>query len=108
MATMIETLPVEIQDHAKEMEKHLHEFLDNLGAMRIEEAIKNEKGYCDSVIAMIKWYVAQNANKEKITSLKEVLAVTMYRLECTRKLVEKNGTIEEAKAVKNEIYGDFE
>ena len=67
MATMIETLPVEIQDHAREMEKHLHEFLDNLG------------------------------------SLKEVLAVTMYRLECTRKLVEKNGTIEEAKALFKEL-----
>lgn len=33
MATMIGTLPEEIQNHAKEMEKHLHEFLDNLGAM---------------------------------------------------------------------------
>ena len=103
MKTMIDTLPVEIQDHAKEMEKHLHEFLDNLGAMRIEEAIQNEKGYRDSVIAMIKWYVAQNASKEKITSLKEMLAVSMYRLECTRKLVEKNGTIEEAKALFKEL-----
>ena len=91
MATMIETLPVEIQKYAEEMEKNLHEFLDNLGAMRI------------SVIAMIKWYVAQNANKEKINTLKEVLAVTMYRLECTRKLVEKNGTIEEAKALFKEL-----
>ena len=98
MATMIETLPVEIQKYAEEMEKNLHEFLDNLGAMRIEEAIQN-----DSVIAMIKWYVAQNANKEKINTLKEVLAVTMYRLECTRKLVEKNGTIEEAKALFKEL-----
>ena len=52
---------------------------------------------------MIKWYVAQNANKEKINTLKEVLAVTMYRLECTRKLVEKNGTIEEAKALFKEL-----
>ena len=103
MATMIETLPVEIQDHAKEMEKHLHEFLDNLGAMRIEEAIQNEKGYRDSVTAMIKWYVAQNASKEKITSLKEMLAVSMYRLECTRKLVEKNGTIADAKALFKEL-----
>lgn len=103
MATMIKTLPIEIQNHAKEMEKHLHEFLDNLGAMRIEEAIQNEKGYRDSVIAMIKWYVAQNANKEKITSLKEMLAVSMYRLECTRKLVEKNGTIEEAKTLFKEL-----
>lgn len=103
MTTMIETLPVEIQNHAKEMGKHLHEFLDNLGAMRIEEAIQNEKGYRDSVIAMIKWYVAQNANKEKITSLKEVLAVSMYRLECSRKLVEKDGTIEEAKALFKEL-----
>lgn len=89
MATMIETLPVEIQKYAEEKEKHLHEFLDNLGAMRIEEAIQNEKGYRDSVIAMIKWFVAQNANEEKINTLKAVLAVTMYHLECTRKLVEK-------------------
>lgn len=103
MATMIETLPVEIQKYAEEMEKNLHEFLDNLGAMRIEEAIQNEKGYRDSVITMIKWYVAQNANKEKINTLKEVLAVTMYRLECTRKLVEKNGTIEEAKTLFKEL-----
>jgi len=32
-----------------------------------------------------------------------VLAVTMYRLECTRKLVEKNGTIEEAKTLFKEL-----
>lgn len=103
MKTMIDALPVEIKNYAEEMEKNLHEFLDNLGAMRIEEAIQNEKGYRDSVIAMIKWYVAQNASKEKITSLKEMLAVSMYRLECTRKLVEKNGTIEEAKALFKEL-----
>ena len=52
---------------------------------------------------MIKWFVAQNANEEKINTLKAVLAVTMYHLECTRKLVEKNGTIEEAKTLFKEL-----
>ena len=103
MKTTLETLPVEIQDYAKEMEKSLHEFLDNLGAMRIEEAKENEKGYRDSVTAIIKWYISQNASEEKLTALKETLVVSLYRLQCIRKLVEKNGTIEEAKVLFKEL-----
>lgn len=103
MKTTLETLPVEIQDYAKEMEKNLHEYLDNLGAMRIEEAKENEKGYRDSVTVIIKWYISQNASEEKINTLKETLVVSLYRLQSIRKLVEKNGTIEEAKVLFKEL-----
>ncbi len=49
--------------------------------MRIEEVSKMKKAIRDSVIAMIKCYVAQNTNKRKIPFSKEVLAVTMYRFQ---------------------------
>lgn len=99
MPTIIETLPVEIQNHAREMKNHLNEYLDNLGAMRIEEAKENEKGFRDSVISMIKWYISQNASEEKLTALKEMLVVNLYRLQAIRKVVENQNTIGEAKLI---------
>ena len=99
MPTIIETLPEEIQNHAREMKNHLNEYLDNLGAMRIEEAKENEKGFRDSVISMIKWYISQNASEEKLTALKEMLVVNLYRLQAIRKVVENQNTIGEAKLI---------
>lgn len=97
------TLPVEVQGYTDEMKKQLHEYMDNLGAMRIEEAKENEKGFRDSVTAMIKWYISQNASEEKLTALKEMLVVNLYRLQEIRKLVEKEGTIDEAKVLLTEL-----
>ena len=96
---MIETLPVEIQGYADEMKKQLYEYMDNLGDMRIEEAKENEKGFRDSVISMIKWYISQNASEEKLTALKEMLVVNLYRLQAIRKVVENQNTIGEAKLI---------
>lgn len=93
------TLPVEIQGYADEMKKQLHEYMNNLGAMRIEEAKENEKGFRDSVTAMIKWYISQNASEEKLTALKETLVVNLYRLKAIRKVVENQNTIGEAKLI---------
>lgn len=93
------TLPVEIQGYADEMKKQLDEYMDNLGAMRIEEAKENEKGFRDSVVSMIKWYISQNASEEKLTDLKETLVVNLYRLKAIRKVVENQNTIGEAKLI---------
>ena len=93
------TLPVEVQGYKDEMMKQLHEYMDNLGAMRIEEAKENEKGFRDSVTAMIKWYISQNASEEKVTALKETLVVNLYRLQEIRKVVENQNTIGEAKLI---------
>lgn len=93
------TLPVEVQGYADEMMKQVTEYMDNLGAMRIEEAKENEKGFRDSVTAMIKWYIPQNASEEKLTALKETLVVNLYRLQEIRKVVENQNTIGEAKLI---------
>jgi hypothetical protein len=93
------TLPVEIQGYADEMKKQLDEYMDNLGAMRIEEAKENEKGFRDIVVSMIKWYISQNASEEKLTDLKETLVVNLYRLKAIRKVVENQNTIGEAKLI---------
>ena len=97
------TLPVEIQGYADEMKKQLHEYMDNLGAMRIEEAKENEKGFRDSVVSMIKWYISQNASEEKLTDLKETLVVNLYRLQEIRKLAESQATNDEIKVVFTEL-----
>ena len=97
------TLLVEVQGYADEMKKQVNEYMDNLEAMRIEEAKENEKGFRDSVTAMIKWYISQNTSEEKLTALKETLVVNLYRLQEIRKLVEKQGTIDEAKVLLTEI-----
>ena len=96
---MNETLPVEVQGYTDEMMKQLTEYMDNLGAKRIEEAKENEKGFRDSVTAMIKWYISQNASEEKLTALKETLVVNLYRLQEIRKVVENQNTISEAKLI---------
>lgn len=93
---MNETLPVEVQGYTDEMMKQLTEYMDNLGAKRIEEAKENEKGYRDSLTALIKWCISKNVSEEKVTDLKETLVVNLYRLQEIRKLVEKQGTIDEA------------
>ena len=63
------------------------------------EAKENEKGFRDSVISMIKWYISQNASEEKLTDLKETLVVNLYRLKAIRKVVENQNTIGEAKLI---------
>lgn len=62
-------------------------------------ASENEKGFRDSVTAMIKWYISQNASEEKLTALKETLVVNLYRLQEIRKVVENQNTIGEAKLI---------
>lgn len=100
---MNETLPVEVQGYTDEMMKQLTEYMDNLGTKRIEEAKENEKGYRDSLTALIKWYISKNASEEKLTTLKETLVVSLYRLQSIRKLVEKQGTLDEAKVLFTEL-----
>ena len=100
---MNETLPVEVQGYADEMKKQLQEYMDNLGAMRIEEAKENEKGYRDSLTALIKWCISKNVSEEKVTALKETLVVNLYRLQEIRKLVESQATIDEVKVVFTEL-----
>jgi hypothetical protein len=100
---MNETLPVEVQGYADEMKKQLQEYMDNLGAMRIEEAKENEKGYRDSLTALIKWCISKNVSEEKVTALKETLVVNLYRLQEIRKLVKSQATIDEVKVVFTEL-----
>lgn len=100
---MNETLPVEVQGYADEMKKQLQEYMDNLGAMRIEEAKENEKGYRDSLTALIKWCISKNVSEEKVTALKETLVVNLYRLQEIRTLVESQATIDEVKVVFTEL-----
>jgi hypothetical protein len=100
---MNETLPVEVQGYADEMKKQLQEYMDNLGAMRIEETKENEKGYRDSLTALIKWCISKNVSEEKVTALKETLVVNLYRLQEIRKLVESQATIDEVKVVFTEL-----
>ena len=100
---MNDTLPVEVQGYADEMEKQIQEYMDNLGSKRIEEAKENEKGYRDSLTAMIKWCISKNVSEEKVTALKEALVVNLYRLQEIRKLVENQATIDEVKVVFTEL-----
>jgi hypothetical protein len=100
---MNETLPVEVQGYADETKKQLQEYMDNLGAMRIEEAKENEKGYRDSLTALIKWCISKNVSEEKVTALKETLVVNLYRLQEIRKLVESQATIDKVKVVFKEL-----
>lgn len=73
---------------------------NNMSAKELsEEAKENEKGFRDSVTAMIKWYIPQNASEEKLTALKETLVVNLYRLQEIRKVVENQNTIGEAKLI---------
>lgn len=62
-----------------------------------------KKASVNSVTAMIKWYISQNMSEEKLTALKETLVVNLYRLQEIRKLVEKQGTIDEAKVLFTEL-----
>lgn len=100
---MNETLPVEVQGYADETKKQLQEYMDNLGTMRIEEAKENEKGYRDSLTALIKWCISKNVSEEKVTALKETLVVNLYRLQEIRKLVESQATIDKVKVVFKEL-----
>ena len=100
---MNETLPVEVQGYTDEMMKQLTEYMDNLGTKRIEEAKENEKGYRDSLTALIKWCISKNVSEEKVTALKETLVVNLYRLQEIRKLVERQATNDEIKVVFTEL-----
>lgn len=97
------TLPVEVQGYADEMMKQLTEYMDNLGFKRFEEAKENEKGYRDSLTALIKWCISKNVSEEKVTALKETLVVNLYRLQEIRKLAESQATNDEIKVVFTEL-----